>query len=328
MLVKFTVENFRVFRDEQSFSMIASPSSIKTEPEQLIDTGFTPLPYLYQQSVIYGANGAGKSSLFDALRHMTRFVRDSHNLPSNANIETYPFLYDAISRQQPTKFKITFFLDNTLFAYSFTFNYKRVIEEYLLARPNPPGRTRRLFTRQFDHEKEKYNWFINPKFFKGNINGIRSFTRSNALFLGTAVNLNNDSLKKIYNQIVSKPVFISESDQYLKDYTSRLFYDRQWKQRIVNFFKIMDAKIVDISVKSSASKVETENNLSVQNYEENCSDRINGNIEFDITFIRLDNNGRRVPLPLNRESLGTQLLFQIAGRFAEINRKGANNYDR
>lgn len=92
MLVKFIVENFRMFRDEQVFSMIASPASIKNQPEQLISTGFSPLPYLYQQSAIYGANGAGKTSLIDVFRHMTRFVRDSHSLPPDADIETYPFL--------------------------------------------------------------------------------------------------------------------------------------------------------------------------------------------------------------------------------------------
>lgn len=84
----------------------------------------------------------------------------------------------------------------------------------------------------------------------------------------------------------------------------------------------MDTKVVDINVNSSVSKIEAEHNQSVENYQNNYSDSINGNLKFDITFIRLDNQGRRFSLPLNRESLGIQLLFQIAGRLLSSIDKG------
>lgn len=315
MLVKFTVENFRVFRDEQSFSMVASPTCIKHAPEILLDTGFSAIPYLYSQAVIYGANGAGKSSLVNAFRFMTKFVRDSHNLSSLGNIETDPFIYEVDCRKKPTTLKTVFILDKTMFAYSFTISGLRVIEEYLLARPETPRRTRQIFVRRFNNETRKYDWKTNSEYLKGDIRGLKSFTRQNALFLGTAIHLNNDSMKKIYNWIVSKPVFISESDNNLQSYTAQLLYDPKWKSKIINFLNIFDVRVKDIRVISNVSANVALNNQSYENYSKNFIDDINGFTKFEISFTRNNDKGEIGSIPLEQESLGTQFLFRMAGRF-------------
>ena len=322
MLVEFSVENFRVFREEQAFSMVPAPSSIRNKPEELISTGFVRLPYLHHQATVYGANGAGKTSLVKAFQFMTRFVRDSHNSSALGPIETVPFIYNDLSRQRPSKFRVVFLSDDTMYEYGFTVSCQKVIEEYLLARPQPPGKTRQLFVREFVQEENEYKWIINSKYLKGDLKSVRQFTRPNALLLSTAINLNNDSLKKVFQWIVSKPVFISEGDKYLKNYTARLFYNRKWKLKLINFFQTMDTRIVDIRVRSSVSKNETLYNQSFGNYENNASDSIDGEIEFNISFVRHNNSGHRVLLPLDQESLGTQLLFQIAGRLLKSIEKG------
>ena len=314
MLVKFTVENFRVFRDEQSFSMVPSPSSIRQAPEILLDTGFSPIPYLYSQAVIYGANGAGKSCLISAIRFMTKFVRDSHTLSSLGTIETNPFIYEVGCQKKPTRFKTVFILNNSMFAYSFTINRARVIEEYLIARPESTGRIRQVFARRFNNETKKYDWRINKEYLKGDIKGLKLFTRPNALFLGTTINLNNDSMKKIYNWIVSKPVFISENDKNLKAYTAQFLYNPKWKSKIINFLNILDIRIDDIIVNSNVSANLALNNQSYENYSKNFIDNINGDTDFEISFTRLNDVGGKSSLPLEQESFGTQLLFKLAGR--------------
>lgn len=321
MLVEFSVENYRVFRDEQVLSMVAATNSTKEKLDRLVSTGFSSTPYLHRQAAIYGANGAGKTSLVSAFQFMTNFVRDSQGLSAIRDIRTHPFLYNIDSRQKPSKYRLNFLLDDTLYEYSFTITPSTVLEEYLLACPRLTGRTRQLFARQYDQVEKKYNWSVNTRHLKGDIKTIRSFTRPNALFLSTAVYMNNDSLRNLYKWIVSKPVFIFDSDSNLLNYTASLLYNRKWKRKIINFLKTMDTRIVDIRVDSSASKNEILNDQSYKNYENNYTDNITGDTEFDITFIRLNNVNKRVSLPLEQESHGIRILFQLAGRLLRAIKK-------
>ena len=321
MLVEFSVENYRVFRDEQVLSMVAATNSTCEKLDRLVSTGFSSAPYLHRQATVYGANGAGKTSLVSAFQFMTTFVRDSHSLSATKDIQTHPFLYNIDSRQKPSKYRLNFLLDDTLYEYSFTTTPKTVVEEYLLACPRLTGRTRQLFVRQYDQVEKKYNWNVNSRYLKGDFKTIRSFTRPNALFLSTAVYLNNDSLKKLYKWIISKPVFISDGDRNLLNYTASLLYNPKWKTKIINFLRTMDTRIVDIRVSSSASKNEILNDQSYKNYENNYIDSIKGDTEFDISFTRLNNLNKRVSIPLEEESRGTRVLFQMAGRLLRAIKK-------
>lgn len=69
MLVSFSVENFRSFAAEQTFSMVASQRITDAHPGHLAaipDCGENIL----RGAVVYGANGAGKSNLFKALCYL------------------------------------------------------------------------------------------------------------------------------------------------------------------------------------------------------------------------------------------------------------------
>lgn len=321
MLVEFSVENHRVFRDEQVLSMVAATNSTSEKLDRLVSTGFSSTPYLHHQATIHGANGAGKTSLVSAFQFMTKFVRDSHGLSAFKDIPTHPFLYNDDSRQEPSKYRVNFLLDDTLYEYSFTITPRTVIEEYLLACPRLTGRTRQLFMRKYDQGEKKHNWSVNSRYLKGDFKTIRSFTRPNALFLTTAVYLNNDSLKKLYKWIVSQPVFIFDNDRNLFNYTASLLYNRKWKRKIINFLKTMDTRIVDIMVSSSVPKDEILYDQSYKNYENNYIDNIKGDTEFHISFIRLNNVNQRVSSSLEEESHGTRILFQLAGRLLKAIKK-------
>ena len=68
MLLSFSIENFRSFREEETLSMVASNRQVD-HPEHtadIPDDENRALPV----AVIYGANGAGKSNLIRALGFM------------------------------------------------------------------------------------------------------------------------------------------------------------------------------------------------------------------------------------------------------------------
>src|SRR6266404_4819926 len=69
MIVSFSVSNFRSFSSEETFSLVASNRLSGHHDEHAV-----PIPDSKEQvlrtAVIYGANGAGKSNLFKALRYL------------------------------------------------------------------------------------------------------------------------------------------------------------------------------------------------------------------------------------------------------------------
>ena len=322
MLVDFSFKNYRIFREEHSFSMVPTARSRRDYGLYHIDTNSTVRPFLHRCATIYGANGSGKTSFINAMKFVRQLVRHSFDSLPFDQVEVHPFIYNTNSLKEPSKFEITFLLEDVLYRYGFTINNKQVLEEFLLERPPHPSRTRVLFHREFVLEEENYKWRMNSKFFKEKEKSLRSFTRPNALFLSTAVHFNNSTLLPIYKWLTSKTVYLTECFEYLKTYTARLCYDYRKKSKILNFFKTMDTQIEDIIVKSRRSQTEILNNKSFENFADNITDTINGDPEFEIYFIRKNNEGRSVSLRLEDESQGINTLFYVAARLLKAIENG------
>src|ERR1700675_1716292 len=102
MLIRFRVSNFRSLRDEQELSMVAA---FKDGRKDLVHGDTLGLDLL-RVAGIYGANGAGKSNVIDALRFMRSTIRGSHKeWPPEGPIPREPFLFDDESRKQPSFFE-------------------------------------------------------------------------------------------------------------------------------------------------------------------------------------------------------------------------------
>ena len=89
MIIKFSVENFRSIKDKKEFSFIASKNTenvknlIKLDEEE-----FDLLP----SSIIYGANGAGKSNILIALEVIRGMVEQSLRVQEGDKLFSYmPF---------------------------------------------------------------------------------------------------------------------------------------------------------------------------------------------------------------------------------------------
>ena len=86
MLVNFTVENYRSFKEERTFSMEAC--SIKEHKESVISKGkYNLLPL----AILYGANSSGKSNLFRAIATMWRIIMNSVRLNEGDILPYDPF---------------------------------------------------------------------------------------------------------------------------------------------------------------------------------------------------------------------------------------------
>ena len=100
MLVSISIENFRSFSTEQTFSMVASERLAGSHADHTI-----PIPNssekVLRAAVIYGANGAGKSNLFKALRYIEKIALRANRKDEGTKRERYLFSDD---KEKPSSF--------------------------------------------------------------------------------------------------------------------------------------------------------------------------------------------------------------------------------
>lgn len=300
MLVQFTVENFRVFREPQTFSMVASSLRSRKKSDSLVKSGWAAIPFLHRLASIYGANGAGKTSLLEAIAFMIQFVRNSVLDITNEGIELQPFLYDHNSREKPSMFEIVFIHNDFLYEYGFSISRDRVEEEWLSSRPKSTARQRLLFVREFNKANDEYEWYINPTHIKGERDSWKAQTRSNALFLSVGAQLNNRVFSDVHKWITQELTFISTLSLKRDNYTAEHLSDPKWRNLLLKFFEHFDLRILDVNVEQKDSKISSAFASS------------DAPMKFELNFIRNDDENHPIFLPFEAESLGTKTLFNFA----------------
>ena len=87
MFLKFTLQNFRSFKDEHSISFVAT--AIKGQENSLIKRdNISILPVLG----IFGPNSSGKSNIIFAYKKMRKLVLNSVKLNPGEKLDYDPFL--------------------------------------------------------------------------------------------------------------------------------------------------------------------------------------------------------------------------------------------
>ena len=198
MLVEFEVKNFQSIRDAAALSMAAARDGDLADANTF-DSGAAAFPRLLRSAAVYGPNGSGKTCLVRALRAMREIVLHSaKDLQRDEPLPVAPFLLDARSRNRPSEFEAVFVRGGVRYQYGFAATPARVTEERLLAFPK--GRPQRWIDRKRDPKTGTDEWGS-----MGKLEGTeqakglwRRATRDNALFLSTAVQLNNEQLRPVY----------------------------------------------------------------------------------------------------------------------------------
>ena len=123
------IKNFLSFRDEVVFSLEASNDKF-AEDCQVVTLGDSAQTRLLRFGVVYGYNASGKSNLLNAFDFLSYFWAYD---PSSADLGTKirPFRLNSSSSQEPTKFELIFFVDDTKYYYQLELNSKNVIFEKL-----------------------------------------------------------------------------------------------------------------------------------------------------------------------------------------------------
>ena len=186
MLAEFRVTNYKSFKDEQVLSLIASteeskgPNSIKIGNHSILKT-----------AVVYGANASGKSNLIKAMACMRDIIDNSAGYKPSDKLPVVPFLFDEETKDQPTTFEATFFIDSIRYQYGFSATRDKIHNEWLLTWPK--GKPQTWFKRDIN-ESEPY---FGPSL-KGKSKSIWYKVKDNSLFLSVAAQWNHKQLSKVY----------------------------------------------------------------------------------------------------------------------------------
>lgn len=333
MLIEFSVENHRVFREKQTLSMVAS-AAVGRAGEGYA-TAFSAVPHVHREACLFGANASGKSSLIDAMIFMSNFVSASFRREAGKSIPVEPFAFHDEWRAKPSEFEAVFIHDETLYEYGFALTRERVVEEWLFSRPRSSGRQRRIFTRIFDEKKRDYEWEISSLHLKGERESWRSQTRPDALFLSTAVQLDAQGLKGPYDWFRKKFEIVDFKHSELSvQYTLSRFGEEGWRERILQFLGGIDIPVHDIVIREEKESFELNDldglPMALQRGIQEMKNavgkiRIGSQEEyrpskkfFSAQIIRRNHQQKPFHLMLEKESSGTIGLLALSGHIMEV----------
>jgi uncharacterized protein len=101
MLIRFSVENFRSFRERVFLSFVPGPE--ERHPDHVVPAKKPDGFGLLKLAVLYGANASGKSNLVHAIATAQQIILKSAE--AGARLPVQPFKLDAGWRNKPTRFE-------------------------------------------------------------------------------------------------------------------------------------------------------------------------------------------------------------------------------
>jgi uncharacterized protein len=245
MLIGFVLRNFRSFLNEQSFAFAASPDRAH-ETTHCMRTGMKSVPRLSKSAIIFGPNGSGKTNFVMALKTLRDLVLHSSAYSELQFAELYtPFQFGP-SAYGPTEFEIDVLVEKVRYRYSVSYNAHRICSERLLVYRT--GKAQRWFERSYDESTRTENWAPFSPNFNGPREMWRKATRSRALFLTTAAQLNSGQLKPVFHWFEHCLEIIMPSDTSDVARIAAGIQDPKFKDRVLRLLRTVGIKVDDVRI--------------------------------------------------------------------------------
>lgn len=307
MFIRLAVENYMSICSKQVLDMEPSSYTEKIDTNTTDWKSETDSQQLLNTAAIYGANASGKSNLISALGTMRIIVVESAQWQVNKKLPYHPYKLSKESRTSPTEFDVEFISDNVRYRYGFSYNNERILTEYLFAFPKK--KAQKWFLRAWDGNS--YQWEYGRSLL-GEKQVWANSTKSNSLFLSTAVQLNSEQLKEPFNWFMNR-IAIAGIEGWGAGFTSQQCNDSKEKSKIIKLMKDVDITIDDIAVEIEDFHIDKLPSEMPTALKEQIAEKFEGEKMFETKFIRLDEDGNPIQFELEEESDGTARFFAFAG---------------
>ena len=323
MLIEFSVKNFKSIKERQTLSMIATSGGElrSSNTTQVLNNKLD----LVNSAAIYGPNASGKTNLIKGMDTMRRIVLTSSQGQHGDVVGVTPYLFSKKTQLLPTEFYITFISQNIRYEYGFITTNEQILEEWLFAYPK--GRSQEWINRKYNQDTLKFEWgnmdkLIGPKQL------LQDATRPNALFLSTAIQLNNKQLQPVFDWF--RLYFRTIVGNLVPNYTFELCKDSDSKQEIIHFLQAADFNINDLEVISKAVDLQdfigdilppkTRDAISITR--KSSSKDKSEIMTFDVKTIHIGEKGEEYKLNIEDESSGTKKFLTYAGPWLDVLKHG------
>lgn len=304
MILEFTCSNYKSIMKKAKLSMMSTKS--KEHNSSLLyynDKGVLPIVALY------GANGAGKTNLLNAIGYLHFMISNSNNFNPGNKI---PFFPHKSSANIPSEFSIQISINGIRYAYGFSNNSEEIQTEYLYHFKN--NRAAKIF----DREGEQYSF---GKDYSKDLNDIRDrMSKKNKLFLSLAANwINNKDIISVFNYLSNYILIntISNNEEWKNTSILTLKESTEYKDAFITLLQVLDVGITDIDVDVKEINVNYEDLPQGMPEELKMLISKSDNVSIDV---KVSYDG--LEINLNEESRGINKLFEIGIPILDTLRNG------
>lgn len=314
MLIKFTVRNFKTFKDQATLNFVASNYDKESREEENVVNIEKYNLRLLKSAVVYGANASGKTKLFQALAFMKDFIlSSSKDSQAGEAIKVDPFRLHTESLQDSSEFELVFLHNNEIYRYGFEANNEKIIAEWLYFKP----KTKEIEI--FYRDEQSFENIHDKHFKKGAMIAKENLVRENALFLSVASQFNDEFAKEVLSFFYDLKIISGLDEKAYGGFTIGEIAEGN-KKRIINFIQNADFNIEDISLESIKDENDIPSDMPTKLKELISNDIKKGKkIISDISahhnvYDENYNSSETTSFSMdNDESNGTQKFFYISG---------------
>lgn len=329
MLIQFSIQNYKSFKDKSTLSLIASNYDKDTREVENVISNNKFNYRLLKSAVIFGANAGGKSKFIEALIFMRRFILSSSKDTQKGDpIAVEAFKLNSETENLGSEFEIIFILNGTQYRYGFEANKDIVISEWLFSKPKT--KETELFYR--DYQEVTYN---KQKFNKINTLLKENLIRDNALLLSVLAQFNDKIAEEVLEFFKDIKIISGLKEEgYLND-TMILSKDIFQKDRILSFIQKADIGIDDFKLKKHRfedlnfddTKIPDDlkeafkglDNYIKKSMKDDNTERFSDVITFHKQYDDAGNFVKNIEFSLNEdESSGTRKFFALIGQILKI----------
>jgi uncharacterized protein len=337
MLIQFTVENFLSFRDQVTFSMVGV-SSDQQHLEHLATDHAGKDKSVLPIAAIYGANGAGKSNLIEAVSFAKELIVQGTRSRQSISVPTFKL---GDYSHKPSRFEFIFTSQGNQYSYGFKLNKEQILEEWLYGIPAGKKKEVLYFERITSATKKttvEYGLILKGRSEKRGqfLDFIAQGTRPNQLFLTEAIDRNIDDLTLVFNWFSNVLLIISAESNCLT-LEAMVSIDTSFTDFLGEFLNISGVGINSIRLEkveldidnhffdmSDESKDEIFKKLNEQDNqgviifnEEGEYSVVSKELDGSISLLRLrtmhlSEGGHLISFEMEEESEGTQRLIHLA----------------
>ena len=261
MLCQFSFQNFKSYKGETTLDFQAAALPEFRETLIMEEKASDLLPV----SVVYGPNGGGKSNLLQALscaistivKPVYELEKNRQNLILQQKVDVVPFLFDPISANEPTEFRIFFRIFKNEYCYYTAIKNDEIISESLYRKSITGKKSATIFEREADDiilgssiNKKSINTSINPKM------PYLSFL---------AINYDIPIISEVMTWFES--CIIRSYANPMVEHQIMLAKDAPYKEQFIRALNDMDIDITDYRYDEDSQQLFTMRNLGSAEYE-------------------------------------------------------------